>query len=56
MSSPNLSLNLGNLEEAPKRRAAYQKAAEKARARNVSEWAKILLDKAAGYAAEKSRS
>lgn len=49
----SLTLNLGeSRKEGPARRAAYEKAKSKAAARSLNEWAKSVLDKAAGFKAE----
>lgn len=50
MTKPlQLNVGLGTFEIAQERRAAYEKAAEKAGCRSLSEWARDLMDKAANF-------
>lgn len=44
-----LNVGLGTIEKAQERRAYYERAAAKAEARSLGEWARNTLDKAAGY-------
>ena len=44
----NMTVNLGSIEETAKRRAAYQKAADKA-SMKLGTWARAQLDKSSGY-------
>lgn len=45
----SLNIGLGTYEMAQERREAYEKAVIKAGARSLSEWARDLLDKEAGF-------
>jgi hypothetical protein len=52
MPSWNLTIGLGSNEEGQKRREAYEKAAKKKKL-DLSVWAKMYLDAAAGMKAVK---
>lgn len=44
-----LNVGLGTIGVAQERRAAYEKAAEKAGNRSLAEWARDLMDRASGF-------